>query len=90
MFPSDSVKRGSRLYFHPLRKKSKKSLEFYFLRTIPTSISTHEKKKKTSKSNHFSSRYEGSKLEEKISQRPHGCWIPVQIFIRQKKAVRTF
>jgi hypothetical protein len=49
-----------------------------------------KKKKKTSKAIHFSSKYGGSKLEEKFSQHSCGRWTPIHHSVRQGKMVRVF
>jgi hypothetical protein len=48
------------------------------------------KKIKTSKGNHFSSRYGGSKIEEKISQRPLRYKTLVCISVCEEEMVRGF
>jgi hypothetical protein len=53
-------------------------------------LTTKKKKKKTSKIDHFSSKYGSSKLEEKLTHLPRGRWTPVRHSIRQGNMVRAF
>ena len=48
------------------------------------------KKNKTSKVDHFSSKYGGSKLEEKLIHHPYGRCIPIHHSLCQGNLVRAF
>jgi hypothetical protein len=58
-------------HLHLPRKNDKRNSNFLCCRTCSSSILTN-KRKKTSKDDHLSSRYGGLKLEEKFSQCSHG------------------